>query len=710
MLTRPFASLKIISLSFQRVRAAFPLRIALWVLGAVAATCVVLWSFVPLGHGLLLTLIAAWFTLPGVVFAFFVYERQPGSGLAAAFVGPVWGYGASSIVLLALWTAGVRGPALLIAPLLAGAILAVCAVPLRGALAPPAFRAADVVAVSILIILTAGIVVRPFSRVASPLPDGGKAYRAYFTADFIWRMAVAAELAKGDVPPVNPFHRNDYLHYYWLPHLLPAAEYRELRGAVSLEQILLANSVALDVTFVMFLYGFCRQWVRSPVALTAACTATLLGSSFEGTERLYYLWRDGGPLDSLRMQNIDAMSRWIYHSLPVDGLQRMLWYQPHHATGYALGLSAMLVLVQARAPEKARIFALSGVLLAFCLMLSTFSALMLSTVAALVAPIVLVPRRAWRAFVPAAVAAAIPLVLATAAAMSLGYVDRSSSGLVRILINPLAFTEPVWAIFLSFGPLLLLSIVGAAIALWHRETALAGVGAIIVVSFVFYFFVDLRGHQYVYVGWRAGNLLFIAFTVLSAYALQEIGRGTTSRRLAAAALFIVGAASAAPTFAIDLYNTQDIDNREESPGGLRWTLVLDRDEVEGLAWIRALTPPEAVVQIDPFPRGFTWAYIPAFAERRMAAGLPISMVPLEKYEKASQEVKTVFTAGTGQAAHQRAVELGIDYLFVGRPEREANPQLEDRLGQRPDLFQPVFRNNTISIYFVERPAGEQRRE
>src|SRR6188508_906636 len=114
MLTRPFASLKIISLSFQRVRAAFPLRIALWVLAAVAAACVALWSFVPLQHGLLLTLIAAWFTLPGVVFAFFVYERQPGSGLAAAFVGPVWGYGASSIVLLALWTAGVRGPALLI--------------------------------------------------------------------------------------------------------------------------------------------------------------------------------------------------------------------------------------------------------------------------------------------------------------------------------------------------------------------------------------------------------------------------------------------------------------------------------------------------------------------------------------------------------------------------------------------------------------------
>ena len=709
MLTDPFASLKIISLSFQRLRAAFPLRIALWVLGAVAATSVALWSFVPLQYGLLLTLIAAWFMLPGVAFAHVVYEGGPGRGLAAAFVGPVWGYGASSLVLLAMWTAGMRGPALLLAPLVAGAILAACAMTLRRALSPPAFRAADVVAVCILVILTAGIVSRPFSRVGSSLPDGGRAYRAYFTADFIWRMAVAAELAKGDVPPVNPFHRNDYLHYYWLPHLLPAAEYREMRGEVSIEQILLANSVALDVTFVMFLYGFCRHWVRSPTALTAACAAALLGSSFEGTERLYYLWRDGGPLDSLRMLNIDAMSRWIYRSLPVDGLQRVLWYQPHHATGYALGLSAMLVLVQARVPTLARVFALSGGLLACCLMLSTFSAIMLSAVASVVALVLLVRRRAWRALLPAALAAAVPLALATAAAMALGYVDRNSGGLVRVIVNPMAVTEPVWSIFLSFGPLLLLSIAGAAVAVQRRATELLAIAAIVVVSFAFYFFVDLRGHQYVYVGWRAGHLLFVAFTVLTAYALQEIGRGTVGRRAAAAALFAVLALSAAPTFAIDLYNTQDIDNRAQGMG-FPWTLVLDRDELEALAWIRTLTPSDAVVQIDPFARGGTWAYIPAFAERRMAGGLPISMVPLEKYETASREVKTVFTAESGQAAHKRAVEAGIDYLFVGQPEREANPQLMDRLGQRPDLFQPVFHNNTISIYFVERPAGQPRGE
>ena len=276
VLTRPFGSLKIISLSFQRVRAAFPLRIALWVLACGGRDLRGLWSFVPLGHGLLLTLIAAWFTCRAWFSRYFVYERKPGRGLAAAFVGPVWGYGAEQhrpAGDVDGWYA--RSGAADRAAAGGGDPGSLCRDAARHA-RTAGVPGADVVAVSILIILTAGIVVRPFSRVASPLPDGGRAYRAYFTADFIWRMAVAAELAKGDVPPVNPFHRNDYLHYYWLPHLLPAAEYREMRGAVSLEQILLANSVALDVTFVMFLYGFCRQWVRSPTALTAACAATLL--------------------------------------------------------------------------------------------------------------------------------------------------------------------------------------------------------------------------------------------------------------------------------------------------------------------------------------------------------------------------------------------------------------------------------------------------
>ncbi len=59
-------------------------------------------------------------------------------------------------------------------------------------------------------------------------------------------------------------------------------------------------------------------------------------------------WRTGVRLSAVTDLNIDAVTRWFYFSLPIDGLQRLLWYQPHHSTGYALGLSALLLLVQAR--------------------------------------------------------------------------------------------------------------------------------------------------------------------------------------------------------------------------------------------------------------------------------------------------------------------------------------------------------------------------
>ena len=69
------------------------------------------------------------------------------------------------------------------------------------------------------------IVARPFSLVGIEIPEG-HVYRAYFTADYVWRRAVVAELAKGDFLPVNPFYVGDVLHYYWMPHLLSAVEYR----------------------------------------------------------------------------------------------------------------------------------------------------------------------------------------------------------------------------------------------------------------------------------------------------------------------------------------------------------------------------------------------------------------------------------------------------------------------------------------------------
>jgi hypothetical protein len=159
---------------------------------------------------------------------------------------------------------------------------------------------------------------------------------------------------------------------------------------------------------------------------------------------------------------------------------------------------------------------------------------------------------------------------------------------------------------------------------------------------------------------------------------------------------------------IDMYNTQDVDNRGMGPG-FHYTLVLSPDEWEGLMWLRSHTAPEATVQVDPIARNpETWAYIPAFAERRMPVGLPISMVPLHKYEEGSKAAQWIYSAPEPLGAYELAARVGVDFIVVGDPERQAHPGVEERYATIPERFLQVFHNPAMSIYAVERPGGHIR--
>jgi hypothetical protein len=102
----------------------------------------------------------------------------------------------------------------------------------------------------------------PYAHVGEELPEG-RAYRAYFTADFVWEVAVVAELAKGDMPPRNPYYLNDDLHYYWLMHLLPAVQHRAFGGTPTVDQLLIVNAFWSALAFTAFWYFFVRHFVSS---------------------------------------------------------------------------------------------------------------------------------------------------------------------------------------------------------------------------------------------------------------------------------------------------------------------------------------------------------------------------------------------------------------------------------------------------------------
>jgi hypothetical protein len=155
-----------------------------------------------------------------------------------------------------------------------------------------------------------------------------------------------------------------------------------------------------------------------------------------------------------------------------------------------------------------------------------------------------------------------------------------------------------------------------------------------------------------------------------------------------------------PTTIVDAYNAQDISNISPSPNG-PWTVVVTRDERDGLNWLRAATPPGSIVQMDPIARTRqTWSLIPSFAERRMAAGLPISLLDVPEYHEKSARVQTMYETTDPQLAWSVAHALRIDYIYVDRVERTAYPAGMDKFNTGAQ-FAIVYKNPEVSIYRVQ---------
>lgn len=659
------------------------------------------------GTEVALLLLAVWFASPGVAVLRSIHGGRPGGAFAAVLMGPPIGYALSSVAILALWLGGVRGlAALLLAPAIAAAAAWMPARQLRGRFAPPALSARDVPALVVVLLLVPLVCGRPFARVGEVLPDNaGRAYRAYFTADVVWAAAVVAEVSKGDVLPHNMYRRGAPLHYYWLAHIFPAAEYQVFGARIGLFQLLLANALYAGSVFVAFLYIFARHFVAAPAAATAGVVTAVLCTSYEGLQQMYALYAAGKPMAVLRGINIDAVTRWFFQSLPVDGLQRVLFYQPQHQIGYAVGMSSLLVLAASADILAIDTMLVCGVLLGLSLLISTFAAIMIGTVVAVVLAVHAVAQHRFRDLVVGGVIAAVPVLAAVAVAWQLEYASPERA-LVEVRVNRAAVTHVWTALALSFGPFLA-AVSAAAVLQWRagRAGAFATLWWIVPVMAGFYFFVDVIDHQHVYVGWRVGHLLFIAGTAFSGFVVQQILASRGWRRVAGIGVAIVIAGLALPTAAIDLYNTQDVENQSRGPG-FPWTLVITPPEQEALDWIKARTPPDAIVQVDPEIRNpSSWAYIPAFAERRMAAGIPISMVPLDRYVARSRMAASIYEVRTADEAYRVASTLRVDYLVVAPPEREAHQGIEERLAARPELFPVAFSNSQMRIYRVVRPRA-----
>ena len=550
---------------------------------------------------------------------------------------------------------------------------------------------ADSLALVLTLTLVPMLVARPFSQIGHLEADGSRRYRAYFTADFVWHMALVEELTKRAGPPTNPYLAPDRLHYYWTYFLVPAALTSSLPELTAARALAL-NALACGLLFTGMLY--LGAWAAVPgrawVAALAVVVVMVCGS-VEGLAALAYGWWQGWPFSYVRGLNIDALPAWAFHGLRIDNLPRALWYTPQHATAFSLGTIAALVAMGGAGVSR-RAIVLAGIALGMAVTLNPFVGAVFAAVYGVIVAIDAIGRRSPR-LVAVHLSVAVPIALALGWCVANEITAGSGSNLVFGWWGP-ATHGPVPTLALSFLPAAVPAIVGLGLGRSAPETRIAPALAGLCISLILMFSVALRVDPH-WVGFRTGHLVFGFLPPLVAWGfvrLRQAGRYRVPALMTAGIVL-----SGLPTTVIDAYDAQDVANTSMGPG-FHWTLSLSPAQQDGLSWIRMHTPPDAIVQAEPTVRGReAWSVIPSFAGRRMAAGLPISLMHVPAYDTRSRAVKEIYATAEPERARQLARELGIDFLYVDGTDRAGYPAVA-KFDGRPDWFEPVFRNSEVTVY------------
>ncbi len=628
-------------------------------------------------------------TVPGWPLGWALFGRShPVSWIAGALLG-------YALTCLALWAVLAIGIASALAFAAAWAVMSAATWLIarrqdKALVELPAWSLREARILILLLLIVPAVFLFPYKNLGSFDAEGNRLYRAYFTADFIWHTALTAELAKYQMPPVNPYLGDRTIQYYWTYFLVPAAIAQEGPGNLAdIESSLKVNALLSGVLFLGAIIAAAWAASFSTAGTAFAIAVAVLAASAEGIYAIWdLLWR-GRSLAELTDLNIDAMSSWEFSGLRVDSLVRSMWYNPQHSMSAALGLLAMPVAGLGGVAAPVGAITLAGLALALSTTFNPFIGGLFSLVygAAIVADAI-AQRRIPALLRHAAAAALAGLAVAWCVANDM---VEGASGVVLYGLGGYARNAPIATLMLSLGPLIL----PAALGMWppwriprRAWPALAGTALGLAVFYLVRLSVEGS-----YIGFRAGQLLQLAMPGLAAIGFGRLWAGSRATRAAAVALCALLVAVGLPTTLIDSYNAQDVTNRRMGPG-FHWTIALTPDEQEAHAWIRRETPRDAIVQMDPIAHGReTWSQLPTFAWRRMAAARPISLMNIPVYAERSRRAHRIYADRNPAAAAKLAAELGIDYIFIGPAERKGNPAASlEKFDKRPDLFRPVFAN------------------
>ena len=635
---------------------------------------------------------------PGVPLGLAMFGRHPLGWVA----GLALGYTCSCLAVWALMATGVLSPlAVAVAWLLEVGVLWLAARSIRRPVVElPAWTSRDRTALAATLLVVPLLMAAPYHNLGGTPTDGTKHYRAYFTADFVWHVALTAELGRFEMPPRNPYMAREPLHYYWTYFLVPAAVSSTGPAVVrDVEAALKINAIATAGILIAAFFLLAWSAGAGPIAAGLAVLLVVVAASAEGAIAIKDLWATGSPLSRLRDINVDAITAWKYNGLRIDGVQRTMFYTPQHGLSCALGLLALVPLALTGASGRLASIAASGLMLGLATTLNPFLGAAFSLIYGLAVLVDAVRMRASIAQVCRHAVAAIPPALAVAWG-TLNAMAEGAGDAVTIAWAGHARRAPVVTLLMSLGPVLVPALVGLVPRRRLPTPPMIVAACGLLVGLGLLYFVVLSEASWV--GFRAGQILLAVTTIPLARLLGTLGgwstpgAGRTAVTVLVAGILVIGA----PTVIVDTRNASDIANLGQGPG-FPWTLTVTPGQQAALAWVKRHTPQSAVVQMDPIARGRGhWSFIPTFAERRMAAGLPISLLPRPEYHRLSEQVRTIFNARDAGKAHETARRLRISYLWVDAVERRTYPDGSAVLAAAPEYFMPVFDNGDVQVYRV----------
>ncbi len=648
-------------------------------------------------------LVAGIFTLPGWSLARWV-SGNDADRLTRAILALPLGYASGALSCAALRLFGVSSPFAVLASSagLAALLTFIVRRPQAGVVALVRLDGHDRVALGVLWCLALAVVGPVFALVGNTTPLG-LAYRAYFNADLFVHMTVVAEFAKGTVPLANPFSPLEALPYYWTYFTLPGV-FSQLRPTLPVDPAIMLTDTGMALVFISVGFLAVRNFGASALAGAVSWATILLASSFEGA---YFLWDQiatGKPIAEFRTWNIDAVTRWVWNLPGVDGFQRAMWWTPQHLMALTLALILLLVIARPRRTNTLGPSVLEGLLLGAMLAISSFNGTLLVGSYAVAQVAILLGERgrgfgAW--LVSRSIAAAI-VVLFLGLTLGLGMVQSTPNAFL-IGWNRFFLRGPWTFVLLSFGPALFLAPLGLRAAFRASSRLVITLASILAVITVVFLFVDLRGHENTQVTFRTGHLLYLCLGILLAFAIDSWRAAGRWRSVALSTALALGSAVAFPTVALDWYNARDISNVEISPGNFPWTVHISPDDDAAAQYIHAVLPPTATVQTDALPRDRnTWAFVTAFARRRMAVGNGLFTLNPLRYQPAMAKVHEAYQSPSAEVAHAAFIELGVDYFYVGDVERKANGASVMKFALHPRLFQPVYWRGSVEVFKVVR--------